>query len=393
MSENIAKNLSGLKKEDFQAEIQGKKTDLFILRNNKGYEVAITNYGGAMVAIMVPDRNGKVANVIMGHDNINDVVNKPEPFLSTLIGRYGNRICKGRFTLDGKEYTLALNNGANSLHGGPTGFHARVWDAKQIDAQTVELHYVAADMEEGFPGKLDVTVVYQFNDENALVIDYKAKTDKKTVVNLTNHGYFALAGIANPTPVIDDLICEINADHYIPIDETAIPLGPIASVEGTPFDFRKPKAVGKDIDADDIQIKNGAGYDHCYVLNKKEVGELSFAAVAAENGLEVEKVVGKFSRNLWNQQHLSNDTFATIINVNYNDDNDDHWVGVKGMTRQNNKDYFIITASSDNDSFMGKTKHSNRGNKGWKIQSNNILVPVEQIKGYVNFIKRNEVEE
>ena len=228
MSENIAKNLSGLKKEDFQAEIQGKKTDLFILRNNKGYEVAITNYGGAMVAIMVPDRNGKVANVIMGHDNINDVVNKPEPFLSTLIGRYGNRICKGRFTLDGKEYTLALNNGANSLHGGPTGFHARVWDAKQIDAQTVELHYVAADMEEGFPGKLDVTVVYQFNDENALVIDYKAKTDKKTVVNLTNHGYFALAGIANPTPVIDDLICEINADHYIPIDETAIPLGPIA---------------------------------------------------------------------------------------------------------------------------------------------------------------------
>ena len=282
MSENIAKNLSGLKKEDFQAEIQGKKTDLFFLRNNKGYEVAITNYGGAMVAIMVPDRNGKVANVIMGHDNINDVVNKPEPFLSTLIGRYGNRICKGRFSLDGKEYTLALNNGANSLHGGPTGFHARVWDAKQIDAQTVELHYVAADMEEGFPGKLDVTVVYQFNDDNALVIDYKATTDKKTVVNLTNHGYFALAGIANPTPVIDDLICEINADHYIPIDETAIPLGPIASVEGTPFDFRKPKAVGKDIDADDVQIKNGAGYDHCYVLNKKEVGELSFAAKITE---------------------------------------------------------------------------------------------------------------
>jgi aldose 1-epimerase len=256
MSENITKNLSGLKREDFQAEIQGKKTDLFILRNNKGYEVAITNYGGAMVAIMVPDRNGKVANVIMGHDNINDVVNKPEPFLSTLIGRYGNRICNGRFTLDGVEYTLALNNGPNSLHGGPTGFHARVWDAKQIDNQTLELHYVAADMEEGFPGKLDVTVVYQFNDDNALVISYKATTDKKTVVNLTNHGYFALAGIADPTPVIDDLICEINADHFIPIDETAIPLVPIASVEGTPFDFRKPKPVGQDIDADDIQIKN-----------------------------------------------------------------------------------------------------------------------------------------
>ena len=282
MSETIEKNLSGLKREDYQATVQGKQTDLFTLRNKQGYEVSITNYGGAMVAIMVPDREGKVGNVIMGHDNIKDVINKPEPFLSTLIGRYGNRICKGRFTLDGKEYTLAINNGENHLHGGPTGYHARVWDAEQVDCQTLKLHLISEDMEEGFPGRLDITVTFTFDDENALIIDYAATTDKKTVINLTNHGYFALAGIANPTPVIDDLICQINADHYIPIDPGAIPLGTIDAVEGTPFDFRKPKPVGRDIDADHVQIKNGAGYDHCYVLNKKEVGELSFAAKIVE---------------------------------------------------------------------------------------------------------------
>ena len=244
MTDNIINSVSGLKAEDFRKEVSGKKTDLFFLRNSKGNEVAITNFGGSIVAIMVPDKNGNMGNVIQGHDNIDDVMNKPEEFLSTLIGRYGNRICKGKFILDGKQYTLALNNGANALHGGPTGFHKRIWDAEQIDGKTLKLHYVAADMEEGFPGELDITVVYSFTDENELVIDYKATTDKKTIVNLTNHGYFSLAGIANPTPTIEDLECEINADYYIPIDETSIPLGDIAPVEGTPFDFRKAKPVG-----------------------------------------------------------------------------------------------------------------------------------------------------
>ncbi len=274
----MSTNLSCLKAENFQKEIDGKKTDLYILKNSKGYEVGITNYGGALVSIMVPDRDGNIANVVQGHDNIDDVVNSPEPFLSTLIGRYGNRICKGKFTLDGVEYSLAINNGPNALHGGPTGYHARVWDAEQIDAQTLKLRYVSADMEEGFPGTLDMTVIYSFTDDNELVIDYKGTTDKKTIVNMTNHGFFSLTGIANPTPTIDDLICEINADHYIPIDDTSIPLGEIAPVKGTPFDFTTPKPVGRDIDADDIQTKNGAGYDHCWVLNKKEVGELSYAA-------------------------------------------------------------------------------------------------------------------
>ncbi len=278
----VQNNLSGLKAADFQKVVDGKQTDLYILTNKAGYEVAVTNYGGALVAIMVPDRDGNVANVIQGHDNIDEVISSPEPFLSTLIGRYGNRICKGKFTLDGKEYSLAINNGPNALHGGPTGFHARVWDAKQTAENAVELHYVAADMEEGFPGTLDMKVTYTWTDECDLVIDYVGFTDKKTIVNMTNHGFFALAGIANPTPTIDDLICEINADHYVPIDDTSIPLGTIDSVKGTPFDFTTPKPIGQDIDADNIQCKNGAGYDHCWVLNKKEPGELSFAARITE---------------------------------------------------------------------------------------------------------------
>lgn len=277
-----AVNLSGLKRENFQTEVQGKKTDLFILKNKLGCEVAITNYGGALVAIMVPDKEGKMANVIQGHDNIAEVITSPEPFLSTLIGRYGNRIYKGKFTIDGKEYQLAINNGPNHLHGGPTGFHARVWDAEQINNQSLSLHYLSPDGEEGFPGALDMTVVYTFTDENELVIDYKGITDTKTIVNMTNHGFFSLAGIGNPTPTIEHLECQINADFFIPIDDTAIPTGEVASVKGTPFDFTTTHEIGERIDADCVQIKNGAGYDHCFVLNKKEDGELSFAAKIKE---------------------------------------------------------------------------------------------------------------
>ena len=275
--------LCGLKAADFQKEIGGKKTDLYILRNANGCEVAITNYGGALVAIMVPDRKGQFANVIQGHDNIDDCVNSPEPFLSTLVGRYGNRIAKGKFQLNGKEYHLAVNNGPNHLHGGPTGFHARVWDSEQIDNHTLVLRYVSAYYEEGFPGELTMTVRYTWTDDNELVIDYRGTTNKKTVVNMTSHGFFSLQGIGNPTPTAMDTICEINADFYVPIDETSVPTGEIRKVEGTPFDFRTPHVVGERIDdPNDEQIKNGAGYDHCFVLNKKEEGELSFAARITE---------------------------------------------------------------------------------------------------------------
>ena len=270
-------NLSGLKREDFQAVVQGKETDLYTLSNDNGVQIQVTNYGGAVVAIMVPDREGNFANVIQGHTNIDEVVNSPEPFLSTLIGRYGNRICKGKFTMNGKEYTLACNNGVNHLHGGPTGCHARVWDAEQVNDQELVLRYTFAYYEEGFPGELRMTVKYSLTNDNEFVIDYRGTTNKKTIVNMTHHAFFSLTGIANPTPTQLDCELQINADFYLPIDETSIPTGEILKVEGTPFDFRTPKLVGKDIEADDEQIKNGSGFDHNYILNKKEPGELSLA--------------------------------------------------------------------------------------------------------------------
>lgn len=268
----------GLKKEDFQTTVNGKKTDLYILRNKEGNEVAITNYGGAIVAIMVPDRKGNLANIIQGHDNIQDVIDSPEPYLSTLIGRYGNRIAKGRFQLKGKVYSLPINNGPNSLHGGKNGFNTKVWDATQINEHAIVLKYTSPYGEEGFTGEVDVWVAYTLTDNKELIIKYSAKTNKKTIINLTHHGFFSLAGLANPTPPIDDLECQINADFFLPIDETSIPTGEILKVAETPFDFRTPKPIGQDIDADHEQIRHGSGYDHCFVLNKKEEGELSFAA-------------------------------------------------------------------------------------------------------------------
>ena len=268
----------GLKKENFQTTVNGKKTDLYILRNKEGNEVAITNYGGAIVAIMVPDRKGNLANIIQGHDNIQDVIDSPEPYLSTLIGRYGNRIAKGRFQLKGKVYSLPINNGPNSLHGGKNGFNTKVWDATQINEHAIVLKYTSPYGEEGFTGEVDVWVAYTLTDNNELIIKYSAKTNKKTIINLTHHGFFSLAGLANPTPPIDDLECQINADFFLPIDETSIPTGEILKVAETPFDFRTPKPIGQDIDADHEQIRHGSGYDHCFVLNKKEEGELSFAA-------------------------------------------------------------------------------------------------------------------
>ena len=252
-------NLSGLSRKDFQKEINNKETDLFILKNKKGMEVAVTNYGCAILAIMVPDKDGKYANVVIGNDSIDHVVNSPEPFLSTTIGRYGNRIAKGKFTLYGEEHELTINNGPNSLHGGPTGFHARVWDADQLAENIIQFNYVSADGEEGFPGNLEVEMVYRLEEEeNALVIEYRATTDKATVVNLTNHGFFNLAGISNPTPTIENNIVTINANFYTPIDEVSIPTGEVAKVEGTPMDFTTPHTVGERIDDKFQQLVFGA---------------------------------------------------------------------------------------------------------------------------------------
>ena len=283
-------NLCGVKQSDFQRTIEGKEVGLFILKNDNGAEMAVTNYGGALVAIMVPDRNGKLANVIQGHDTLDGVMHSPEAFLSTLIGRYGNRIAKGKFQLEGKEYQLAINNGPNSLHGGPTGFHARVWDAEQTSKQSLTLSYHSKDGEEGFPGNLDIRVTYTFTNENEFILTYTATTDRTTLVNPTHHAFFSLAGLANPTPSVENNILTLNADFYTPIDEYSIPTGEILKVADTPMDFRTPHTVGSRINEPFQQLIYGKGYDHNYVLNKKEPGELTFAAkcVEPESGRSLE---------------------------------------------------------------------------------------------------------
>ena len=256
-------NLSGLKRSDFQKVIEGKETDLFILSNNSGAEVAVTNYGGALLAVMVPDKDGNLQDVVLGHDSINDYVNIDGNF-GALIGRYGNRINHGRFKIGDIEYRLPQNNYGHCLHGGPKGFHHSVWNADAVNDSTLVLTLFSPDGEAGFPGNLDVKVVYSLSADNALKISYTARTDKPTIINLTNHSYFNLSGDASKD-VLDQYV-QINADAFTPIDSTFMTTGEIRSVEGTPFDFRSPKPVGQDISADDAQLRNGLGYDHNMVL-------------------------------------------------------------------------------------------------------------------------------
>ena len=276
-------NRSGLRREDFQATVQGKETNLYILKNPLGMEVAVTNYGCAILSIMVPDKEGVYANVVQSHDSIQHVIDSAEPFLGTTIGRYGNRIAQGHFVLGLQDYQLDLSRGSYTLHGGPTGFHTRVWDVVMANDTKIVFKYVSEDGEEGFPGKLTVNMMYELADNhNGLYISYNATTDKETVLNLTNHGFFNLRGIDNPTPTILDHVVTINADFYLPIDQDSIPTGEILKVEGTPMDFRTPHRVGERIDEPFEQLKNGTGYDHCYVLNKQEVEEFAEAATCTD---------------------------------------------------------------------------------------------------------------
>lgn len=252
-------------RENFQDSIDGKKTDLYILKNRAGLTAAITNYGGRLVSLLVPDKNGKLTDVVVGFGRLEDYVHSTEPYFGATIGRVGNRIAKGRFSLDGKEYALFKNNGPNTLHGGKKGFQGVVWDAVQPNDSTLELHYVSPDGEEGFPGTLDVTVRYSLTADNGFQCEYKAVSDKRTVVNLTNHAFFNLNGEGSGT--INNHILQINADRYTPVDSTLIPTGELAPVAGTPFDFRQPTAIGARLDEPNEQLRYGRGYDHNFVLN------------------------------------------------------------------------------------------------------------------------------
>ena len=263
---------SGLDPKKFEAAIDGKATALFVLTNANGMEVCICNYGGTIVSVMAPDRNGRFANVVLGFDNIETLANSPEPTFGSTIGRYGNRIAKGQFTLAGITYQVPLSQAPNCLHGGMKGFHFKVWDVVESSSSSITLRYVSADGEEGFPGTLTSTVKFTLTDGNAIRIDYSATTDNLTLCNLTNHSYFNLAGLTDgkPAPVITDHVLTMHCDAYIPVDATCIPLGRRDKVEGTPFDFRTPHVIGERIDADHEQIRNGAGYDHSFAVNRDD---------------------------------------------------------------------------------------------------------------------------
>lgn len=276
-----------MKKDAFEIEIQGKSVSLWTLHNKHGMEMTVTNYGAKIVSLWVPDKNKQLVDVVTGYNNIEDYLKSGEPYFGAAIGRYGNRIANGCFTLGGKTYQLAQNNGPNNLHGGPNGFHAVVWEAKQIDESTLELRYLSPDGEEGFPGNLEVTMIYQLTDNNEFSIEYRAVTDQPTVCNLTNHAYFNLSGEGSDT-ILDHLL-ELNADAYIPTNEVAIPLGQLRKVEGTPMDFRCPVAIGERIEEDFQDLKFGNGYDHTYVINRAG-NALAFAARVSSpvSGIQME---------------------------------------------------------------------------------------------------------
>ncbi|AMP99093.1 aldose epimerase [Pedobacter cryoconitis] len=267
--------------DSFKRTTDGRETGLYILKNSKNAEAVFTNYGGRLVSLLIPDKSGKLTDVVVGFNSVNAYEKSTEPYFGATIGRYGNRIAKGKFSLDGKSYTLFTNNGQNTLHGGKKGYQSVVWDAKQPDAHQVEFKYISKDMEEGFPGNLAVTVTYTLTEENELKMDYVATTDQPTVVNLTNHAFFNLNGEGSGTILGHQL--QIYADGYTPVDSTLIPTGKIEKVAGTPFDFSKSLTIGSRINDKNQQLDYGKGYDHNFVLNKtKGMGMFHAATVRGD---------------------------------------------------------------------------------------------------------------
>ena len=276
-------NCFTLKTEDFRKTIDGKTTNLYFLKNGT-IQAAITNYGGRIVGLCTPDKAGKMGDIVLGFSSIEAYLKAKEVFHGALIGRVGNRIAKGKFTLNGQEYTLPLNNKENHLHGGSGGFHNVVWNVKAVTDSSIVLTYLSKDGEMGYPGNLDVEVQYLLSSRSELVISYKATTDKSTPVNLTNHAFWNLAGEGNGT--INEHFLTINADAYTPVDSTLIPTGGNEPVEGTPFDFRSGITIGTNLDQQNtnIQLKYGPGYDHNFALNKPTAGEMTLAAIVVEPG-------------------------------------------------------------------------------------------------------------
>jgi aldose 1-epimerase len=278
----LSTNAQKISKESFGKTADGESVDLFTLTNRNGMEAKITNYGGIVTTLTAPDRNNKYADVVLGFNDLDSYL-KGHPYFGALVGRYGNRIAKGRFTLNGIEYKLAVNNGENHLHGGIKGFDKVVWTARSMRTKlgpALSLTYVSKDMEEGYPGNLTVKVVYTLTNNNELRIDYSASTDKDTVTNLTHHSYFNLAGEGTGDILNHQLL--LKASRFTPTDAGSIPTGELRNVQGTPFDFLKSTAIGARINQDEEQLKFGGGYDHNWVVNGR-AGTLRQAASVYES--------------------------------------------------------------------------------------------------------------
>ncbi|SDG65912.1 aldose 1-epimerase [Pedobacter terrae] len=270
-----------LNADSFKKVIDGKQTALYTLKNKSGSEAIFTNYGGRLVSLLVPDKQGKMVDVVVGFKSVGDYEKSTEPYFGATIGRYGNRIAKGKFTLEGKTYSLFTNNGQNTLHGGKKGYQYVVWDANQPNSHTLVLNYLSKDGDENFPGNLNVKVTYTLTDDNELKMDYEATTDKTTVVNLTNHAFFNLNGDGSGEILNHEV--QIYADEYTPVDSTLIPTGKIEKVKGTPFDFTTATTIGARINDKNEQLTFGKGYDHNYVLNKtKAMGMFHAATVKGD---------------------------------------------------------------------------------------------------------------
>lgn len=270
MNENTP--AAGIIRTPFGALPDGRAVDLYLLTNENGMRASIATYGGIVTSLTAPDRDGRFADVVLGFDDLDGYL-AGHPYFGAIVGRYGNRIANGTFSLDDQTYALAKNNNENHLHGGISGFDKSLWAAQPLstpEGPQLRLTHVSADGEEGYPGQLDVTVDYTLTHANELQIDYRATTDKPTHVNLTNHSYFNLAGPSGGDILSHEM--HIHADHFTPVDDGLIPTGEIRGVDGTPMDFRQPVAIGKRIDDDDEQLRIGSGYDHNWVLNKDGSG-------------------------------------------------------------------------------------------------------------------------
>lgn len=279
-TENMKSNMN-IEKKAFGQISKEVQAELYTITNANGVSMSVTNYGGIITELKVPDKDGNISDIVLGYDKVEDYI-KASPYFGATIGRYGNRIAKGKFTLNGTEYTLATNNTPNHLHGGVRGFDKVVWNLEPFQNDNelgLVMKYRSQDGEEGYPGNLDVTVTYSLNNKNELRIDYLARTDKQTICNLTNHSYFNLKD-GGASSILDHEL-QIFADQFTPIDPTSIPLGELLSVEETPFDFKEPKRIGEDINKEYVQIENGIGYDHNFVLNG-EIGKMTLAAKVSE---------------------------------------------------------------------------------------------------------------